>query len=131
MSHLDALRNALLDLHGALAAHERVAFERVHGGIASPGAFLEHLLQHHDFAWLRPLSSLIASIDEAVDEGDTKAELALFRRASAVMSTDVAVNEHSHHYLGAVQQSPDAVLAYRTARQLIEARGTAPFVADA
>ena len=34
------------------------------------------------------------------------------------MSTDEAKSANAHHYLGAVQTSPAAVLAYRKAREL-------------
>ncbi|MEO5956194.1 MAG: hypothetical protein ABIR36_10970 [Nitrospiraceae bacterium] len=57
-SHVDQLRLALLHLHKALLDDERVSYERVYGRIASNGEFLQLLLGHAWFAWLRPLSSI-------------------------------------------------------------------------
>ncbi|HWF62218.1 MAG TPA: hypothetical protein VN666_18180 [Nitrospira sp.] len=43
---------------------ERISYERVHGRVPSNGAFLQLVLNDAWFAWLRPLSQLIAKLDE-------------------------------------------------------------------
>lgn len=60
------LRNRLLQLHKTLLDDERRTYERVHGPIGSPGAFLQLLLSDSWFAWLRPVTSLVVVIDEAL-----------------------------------------------------------------
>src|ERR1043165_4278003 len=65
---LQALRSALLTLHKALVDSERVEYEKVMGKIQSPNHFLQLLTTDPWFAWLSPLSKLIVSIDEALDE---------------------------------------------------------------
>src|SRR5512133_1347750 len=67
---LKEFRDALAELHKALIDSERVEYERVFGAIPSPGAFLQLLTQDPWFAWLRPLSEFIASIDETLDEDE-------------------------------------------------------------
>ena len=71
LSHVDQLRRALLRLHKALLDDERVSYERVYGRIASNGEFLKLVLGHTWFAWLRPLSHLVAQLDEFVEEDES------------------------------------------------------------
>jgi hypothetical protein len=74
---LRQVRDRLLDLHKALLDAERARFEREHGRVASSGQWLQLVLGHEQFAWLRPFSGLIVRIDEwlasdapAPDEGE-------------------------------------------------------------
>jgi hypothetical protein len=60
------LRNRLLQLHKTLLEDEKRTYERVHGPVGSPGAFLQLLLSDSWFAWLRPVTSLVVVIDEAL-----------------------------------------------------------------
>ena len=71
-AHLDHLFQALLRLHKALLDDERVSYERVHGRIPSNGAFLQLVLGDAWFAWLRPLSQLMAKLDELGEEGEDR-----------------------------------------------------------
>src|SRR5881394_1206041 len=65
--HLQALRDALLKLHKALIDSERIGYEQTFGPITSPANFLRLLTQDPWFAWLRPLSGFITSLDETLD----------------------------------------------------------------
>ena len=67
------LSKSLLRLHKALLDGERVGYERTHGRIASNGEFLQLVLGHKDFAWLRHLSRLMAELDDLADKDDTSA----------------------------------------------------------
>ena len=69
-AHLDNLFRALLRLHKALLDDERVSYERVHGRIASNGEFLQLVLGDAWFAWLRPLSQLMAKLDGLGEEDE-------------------------------------------------------------
>ena len=69
------LRASALELHKALLDAQRVRYERDHGRVDSSGRFLELVLRHPTFEWLRALSALIARLDAWGDEsGDTRAE---------------------------------------------------------
>ena len=65
-TRLKELRNSLLTLHKALLDSERTAYEITHGAVASPAAFLQLLINDNAFAWLRPITTLIVQIDEAL-----------------------------------------------------------------
>src|SRR3982751_3511937 len=64
---LGELREGLFSLHKALIASERVGYEEAFGAIGAPANFLRLLLNDPWFAWLRPLSGLMAAVDEAMD----------------------------------------------------------------
>lgn len=70
---LDNVFHALLRLHKALLDDERVSYERVHGRISSNGELLQLVLNDAWFAWLRPLSQVIAKIDELSEESEPSA----------------------------------------------------------
>jgi len=70
-THVENLSRALLRLHKALLDDERVSYERVHGRIASNGEFLQLVLGHAWFSWLRPLSQLVAKFDELGEEDES------------------------------------------------------------
>lgn len=65
---LPALRNQLLSLHKLLMNAERAAYEKEGNVIQSPMQFLQLLMEHERFAWLRQLSQLVVIIDEAMEE---------------------------------------------------------------
>jgi hypothetical protein len=76
------LRSLLVDLHKTLINSERITYAQFFGAVGSPGAFL-HLITHDPwFAWLRPLSAFITTIDEALDGDDpvTAADLQRYIR---------------------------------------------------
>lgn len=65
---LPALRNHLLRLHKLLMDAERAAYEKEGNVIQSPMQFLQLLMEHERFAWLRQLSQLVVMMDEAMEE---------------------------------------------------------------
>ena len=121
-SHVDQLRSALLHLHKALLDDERVSYERVHGRIPSNGAFLQLVLEDAWFAWLRPLSQLVAKLDELGGEGESSdgADTATF---IATVRTLLTPSEEGtgfgKHYYDALQREPDVVLAHAAVRALL------------
>jgi hypothetical protein len=65
---LPALRNQLLSLHKLLMSVERAAYEKEENVIQSPMQFLQLLMEHERFAWLRQLSQMVVVMDEAMEE---------------------------------------------------------------
>ena len=118
---LRPLRRALLDLHGALLEAERNAVERERGRL-EPGVLLQALLHDEGWAWLRPLGSLVAGIDEAIaqarrGEGSLgEPELRLYAAAARrlVSGTPPLLGER---YLARVQDSPAVTLAVGAVRR--------------
>jgi hypothetical protein len=64
---LQDLRHALLHLHKTLLDSERTAYNQDHVPIGSTGEFFQLVLSDPWFAWLRPMSGLIALIDDRLD----------------------------------------------------------------
>lgn len=65
---LPTLRNQLLGLHKLLMNNERAAYEAEGNVIESPMQFLQLLMEHERFAWLRQLSQLVVMMDEAMED---------------------------------------------------------------
>jgi len=113
---LKMLRNDLLRLHGALLAAERDAHERQYGRVA-PGEMLQMLINDENFQWLRPISGLVADIDEALAaerKGEPAlndaAKAALLLRVRAVVEPDATLVDRYRAWL---QDAPDVLLAHR------------------
>jgi len=120
--HLDNIFRALLRLHKALLDDERVSYERVHGRIPSNGAFLQLVLEDAWFAWLRPLSQVMAKLDELgeadelPDGLDTATLLASIR---ALLTPSEEGEGFGRQYHDALQRGPDVVLAHGAIRALL------------
>jgi hypothetical protein len=96
MTPLAEMRRHLLALHKTLVDAERLEYERRQGRVRD-GEFLAALLNDPDLAWLKPLTTLVAQIDEVLDDDE-------FRR----------------RYAEVLQRSPDAVLAHGRAMRAIQ-----------
>jgi hypothetical protein len=109
------LRNALLTLHKALIDSERASYEKTLGRIQSPNQFLQLLTGDPWFAWLQPLSSLIVSIDELLDQKDPlmigEVE-ALISQSGRLLVPSEQAKGFSAHYFQALQRDPRVVLAH-------------------
>ncbi|HEY7306282.1 MAG TPA: hypothetical protein VH601_19310 [Bryobacteraceae bacterium] len=120
---LAALRETLLTLHKALLDSERTAYELVHGHVASPGAFLQLVINDAWFAWLRPVTTLIVQIDEALAAKNPPATAREFEQlitdTRALLSPSREVNGFWKRYSNAVQRDPGvAVLHAQMEREL-------------
>lgn len=112
---LTRLRAAFLDLHKTLLDSERVGYEQAFGTIKSPGDFLQLAIRDPWFAWLRPLSELITSIDERVEgeEPVTSRDVGDFvKRGRELLAPQESGQGFGKHYFDALQRDPDVVLAH-------------------
>lgn len=124
IQQLSNLSAALLVLHKALIEAERVVYEQNVEPIRSPNHFLQLLTWDSWFAWLHPLSQLIAAIDETVDSKEpvTEAEMeALVNQARALLVASENGTGFSRHYYNALQADPAVVLAHANVVKLLEA----------
>jgi hypothetical protein len=67
------------------------------------------------FAWLRRLSELIVEMDELLAARESPQEttgLALIRQSSMLLTPLESGDEFQRKYFGAMQQSPEVVLAH-------------------
>ena len=88
MKALRTLRTPLLEVHRSLVQAERNRYERSHGRV-SEGDFLQLLINDPQVAWLKPLTTLLASLDELL--GD---------------------REFEKRYLEALQRDPSVAVAH-------------------
>jgi hypothetical protein len=105
------LRTRLLQLHKVLLEDERRTYERVHGKIPSPGAFLQLLLGDPWFAWLRPVTSLVAAIDEALSSKEVavteETTQQYLNQARSLLTETEEGNGLGKGYFDALQRNPD------------------------
>jgi hypothetical protein len=118
------LRNALLALHKTLIDSERVRFEQTMGKIQSPNHFLQLLTRDPWFTWLQPLSSLIVSIDDLLDQKAlTMPQVdALVTQSSLLLVPAERDQGFAGHYFEALQRDPAVVLAHAELNRLLGPR---------
>lgn len=122
-AELRSVRETLLSLHKALLDSERTSYELVHGKIGSSSEFLQLLINDARFAWLRPVTTLIVQIDEALAAKNPPRESREFEQliqdTRALLSPSRETGEFWGRYFGAVQRDPGvAVLHEQMERQL-------------
>jgi hypothetical protein len=114
-------RNVLLKLHKSLVDHERAIWEGINGA-ATPGQFLNVLLEDKDFAWLRKFSTLIVDIDEMFAQKDGYAADAVdlhLEKLRQLISMQDEDEEFKAKYQAALQQDLDAAGSQGDLRSLL------------
>ncbi|HEX9602176.1 MAG TPA: hypothetical protein VF973_00400 [Myxococcales bacterium] len=119
---LKKLTAALRPLHLALTKETQVSYERQHGAVQGPGELLQLLIRHPDFAWLHPLSELMAVADELLDP---RREVPVAPEEAAVVRNQVERlllqdETFSPRYRDILQQSPTAVMAHSAVRDALK-----------
>jgi hypothetical protein len=116
---LRVVRDRLLDLHKVLLDAERARYERQHGRVPSSGQWLQLVLGHEQFGWLRPFSGLIVRIDEwlASDEPTPDEGEALWFEADRLTTlTNTFDASPEGLYRGLVDAAPAAASAHTAVR---------------
>jgi hypothetical protein len=122
---LAALREALFHLHKTLLESERRTYEASFGRINSPYQFLHLLTSDPWFAWLAPVTQLLAAVDERLDlpEPLTAAGVeTLVQQAKTLLVATTGGEGFSRHYDEALQRSPDVIFAHAAAAKLIRGK---------
>jgi hypothetical protein len=73
-AQLEKISKNLKNVHKHLLDNERVASEIRLGHKIAPLEFFQLLTTDQSFAWMKPLSALMAEIDEFIDEAETVSE---------------------------------------------------------
>ncbi|KEF34797.1 MULTISPECIES: hypothetical protein [Deinococcus] len=71
-TRLTALAQALRHFHSALLDFAKGEYEFLHGPVKGPFELYSLVMNHPSFQWLRPLSGLMATLDEVLDAKDTR-----------------------------------------------------------
>jgi hypothetical protein len=119
------LRNSLLRLHKTLLDDERRTYERVHGKISSPGAFLQLLISDSWFAWLRPVTTLVVEIDEmlaAKEPATEDAMLELLVQARGLLTSTEQGKGLGKGYFDALQRNPDVAVLHGEVMKVFSTR---------
>jgi hypothetical protein len=125
---LERVRLAVLTLHKALVDSERASYEQTMGVIKSPNHFLQLLMQDPWFAWLKPISQMIVSMDEALDmkePPDDAAVEALLKETRVLLAPSESGEGFSRHYFDALQRDPNVILAHAEVTKLFKQRKSA------
>jgi hypothetical protein len=94
----------------------------VHGRIETNGAFFQLVLGDAWFAWLRPLSQLMAKIDELSEDKDIEDRADVNETIDSVrtlLTPSEEGNGFGRNYYDALQREPDVVLAHAAVRALL------------
>ena len=83
-TRLTQLASALRHFHSALLDHTRSDYEFREGRIDGPFALYSLVMNHPSFQWLRPLSGLMATLDEVLDTKEVLTERHLQDARSAL-----------------------------------------------
>jgi hypothetical protein len=117
-----AMSKALRELHRVLLDMARRNYERDHGPISNPAHFLQLLTGDEYFAWLRPLSGLMADIDHiaGLDAG-SRSEVAEAVRAAVegliAPAGQAPAEAFATNYLPLLAHQPEVVMAHAQVRQ--------------
>ena len=106
---LRELRPKLLKLHKALLDSERVTYEQVYGRIQTSGAFLQLVINHEWFNWLRPISQFIVQIDEVLHSKEPvvlSQVTDLLEQAQTLLQPSEEGTPAEKRYFDAIQRDP-------------------------
>jgi hypothetical protein len=119
---LKALRDRLLQLHKTLLDADRAAYERAYGPVGSSGEWLQLVLGHEHFVWLRPFSGLIVRIDEwlASDERLEEELAAVVKEADRLTSISASTEERALRYRKSIDRSADAAVVHASVRDILD-----------
>jgi hypothetical protein len=104
---LSEIRRPLLALHKAILDHERASYEKEFGPV-TPAAFLQVLINGSAFRWLTPLSTVIANVDEILDDfSPDQPNNAFLPRYLPLLQADPAILHH-HGQVSQLLRSAEA-----------------------
>jgi hypothetical protein len=124
---LTALREALSHLHKTLLDSERNSYEASVGKISSPYQFLHLLTNDPWFAWLSPVTQLLAAVDEMLDAPEPLTAAGVENLVARVKNLLVPSAEgegFSRHYDEALQRNPDVLFAHATTAKLMRKKSS-------
>lgn len=121
LQSLRGIRNVLLDLHRALLDVERRVYEESFD-TPSPYQLLRLLTESPQFAWLRPISGIVAEMDDMLEaEPPVSAVLVheIIDRLVLMIRLDGPVSGFNQRYREALQQSVDVAGLHADLRRML------------
>jgi len=120
---LKELRDRLLRLHRTLLDAERAAYERAYGPVRSNNEWLQLVLRHEHFDWLRTFSGLIVRIDTWIATSDAPASEgdALWSEVDRITAIDASSTDETRmRYREALDRSAEAAVAHAQIRRMLD-----------
>jgi hypothetical protein len=116
------VRHPLLTLHRSVLAHLRAQHEAEFGAV-SPGEFLQIVINGSAYKWLSPFSTLIAALDDVLDDAEATAEMRIGHAQTVVdmFSADTRDAAFAERFLPLLQQSPEIAMANGEVAQRVRA----------
>lgn len=115
--HLHQLHQSLLALHKTLLEFEKQRYEAIYGKIASPQEYLNLVIKHPAFAWLRSLSEAIVTTDGLEREEDRKPQQEVIATLKNLLTPNAEGSEFSQKYAVAIQHSAEVAHAHGVTMQ--------------
>jgi hypothetical protein len=117
---LHDVRHPLLALHRSVLAHLRTMHEAEFGPV-SPGEFLQIVINGSAYRWLAPFSTLIAALDDVLDDADATADarIAQARAIAAMFSAGTRDPAFAERFLPLLQESPEIAVANGQLAQVV------------
>lgn len=112
---LTQLRETLQPLHKSLLDSERLSYETSFGRTLSPYDFLHLLTSDPWFAWLAPVTQLLADIDTLLDGKEplgAATVAALLRQTKTLLAPTETGEGFSRQYDEVLQRDPDVLFAH-------------------
>lgn len=121
---LDQTRASALAVHGALIETTRRGWERRHGRVPDAATLLRLLTDDPEFSWLAPLTTLIASLDEAMHDTAPESMARAQRIAQAIVDllrADESGSAFQARYYRELNGSPELAVVAARARPGLQA----------
>jgi hypothetical protein len=118
---LNEVRKPLLTLHKTILDHERASYEKEFGPV-TPAAFLQVLINGSGFRWITPLSTVIANVDETLDDKEANGtdRIGAVEAVAGLFSDVVPGNVFLPRYLALLQASPTILHEHGRVSQLLK-----------
>jgi hypothetical protein len=124
---LDAVAHALRPLHKALLDLVQAEYEKRHGAVRGPLHLFKLVIGDPFFAWLQPLSALMAAVDELHDQKDpvtpesARALRATLEDLIGATGQPPSPDSFVSRYLEILQNHPDVVMLHARVRRATDA----------
>ncbi|SAK53076.1 hypothetical protein AWB83_01348 [Caballeronia ptereochthonis] len=114
------VRHPLLALHRSVLAHLRARHEAEFGPV-SPGEFLQIVINGSAYRWLSPFSTLIAAIDDVLDDDEATpdARIAHAKAVVDMFSAGTRDPAFAEQFLPLLQDSPEIAVANGQVAQIV------------
>lgn len=124
-ARLEALAAALRQFHSALLDVAKSDYEFLHGPVTSPFTLFNLVTSDPAFQWLRPLSGLMSTLDEVIDQKNTllgERQLGDVRQAYGLLfgNTDTRFTDFREGF-GKAKHDPKVRQTEAQVREVLEA----------